>query len=136
MKIFISYKYTGVPLKKLYTQIDPIMTTLKDSNHEPFCNLYSEYFYIHNRYTTPMIMNHCFNEIRNCDIYLAFVDDIFGGGMAIECGYAYALNKKIVSLVPQSTEKFTTLTGISDEIYRYKNMEDMLSELQKIAHKL
>lgn len=133
MKYFLSYKFSGVLINKLHDDIDPIIELFKKYNHDIFCNLYYDDHYKKNKYTVKQIMDHCFDEINQCDIYFCFIDDIFSGGMAIECGYAYAKNKKIISLVPNNGPTFTTLCGISDENIYYdpNNMYDKIEQYLK-----
>lgn len=129
MKFFLSYKFTGVDKSKLYDYINPIIKIINDSGNDVFCNLYCDNFYIKNKYSAKEIMEHCFGELKKCDCYIAFVDDIFGGGMAIECGYAYCLGLKIIACIPNNTENFTSLKGICDTLIYYDDMNELNDKL-------
>lgn len=133
MKYFLSYKFTGVLINKLHDDIDPIIELFKKYNHDIFCNLYYDDYYIKNKYTIKQIMDHCFDEIDQCDICLLFIDDILSGGMAIECGYACGKNKKIIALIPNNGSTFTTLCGISDKniYYDSKNANDIYNKIEQ-----
>jgi nucleoside 2-deoxyribosyltransferase len=84
---------------------------------------------VENKYSAKKIMEHCFDEMKKCDYYIAFVNDIFGGGMAIECGYAYCLGLKIIACVPNSSESFTSLKGICDFLIVYNDTKELLDKL-------
>lgn len=130
MKYFLSYKFTGVPLHTLYQQINPLVDIIKDNNNTVFCNLYSEEQYYKNNFSTKQIMEHCFNELKTCDAYICYVTDTFAGGMAIECGYAHALNLPIIMCVPKNTkEKFTTLSSLATYRIDYIDQDDLEHQL-------
>lgn len=133
MRYFLSYKFTGVSLEKLHEAIDPIMELFKENDKDIFCNLYLLDEYEKKNFGTKEIMDHCFEEIDKSDIYIAYIDDAFAGGMAIECGYARAKNKKIVGIVPNNKNTFTTFKAIADELifYEENNLSDMHAQLEK-----
>ncbi len=132
MKYFISYKFTDIPRSVLHSSIGSLVEVLKAKKHEVFCNLYSDEHYVKNKCSVEQIMKHCFAELLKCDVYIAYVDPItgnFGGGSAIECGYAIATNKKIIAIIPDNGMKYTSLIGLADKVLLYKNSEDMLAQL-------
>ncbi len=135
-KFFISYKFTGVPLQKLHTQIDPIVAaiTKQYGRNNVFCNLYYNDIYLAEGYTVKEIMNHCVNALKTCDTYIAFVTDMFGGGMAIECGYAYCLGKTIITCIPSCArqDNYKSLIGISSIVISYDNIDDLCDKLVKV----
>ena len=129
-KYFLSYKFTGVNINELHKQIDPIVNIFnKTKNSKIFCNLYWDNFYVTNNFTAKQIMNHCFDNLKICDTYIAFVCDSFGGGMAIECGYAICAGLKIVACLPNNCETFTSLIGVSDHLIRYNSIQDLYKKL-------
>lgn len=122
MKVFISYKFTGIELEKLHQTFDPIVETLKKYGHTVFCNLYYLDFYQQNNYSIKQIFDHCFNELKTCNIYLCVVDkdQIFAGGMAIEFGYAYSLKLKTIVCFPNEYHS-TSVENLCDVIIHYDN---------------
>ena len=133
MKYFISYKFTGIPLDVLHKEIDPIVAILRKNGHDVFCNLYSESIYQSENYNGKMIMNHCFKELDQSDIYLTYINDQFGGGQAIECGYAYKLGLKIIACAPENMEHLTSLISVSDIVIRYNCHTDLLESIRKYS---
>ena len=129
VKIFISYKYTGEDLTKVWAAINKLTTTIHRTGNIYFCNLYSDDMYIKEHYTTKQIMDHCVENLKTCDIYLAYVTGDFAGGMAIECGYAYSLGMKIVACLPNNKETYTSLKGISTHVLTYEDLDDLCVKL-------
>jgi nucleoside 2-deoxyribosyltransferase len=132
MRYFISYKFTGVPLDVLHKEIDPIVAVLREKGHDVFCNLYSESMYQSEKYNGKMIMKHCFEELERSDVYLTYITDQFGGGQAIECGYACKLGLQIVACAPEGMEQLTSLKAVSDLVIRYSSHSDLLDRIKKI----
>lgn len=134
MRFFLSYKFTSIDKSKLYSSINNIIKIINDSGNDVFCNIYCDHFYIENKYSTAEIMEHCFRGLRKCDYYMAFIDNIFGRGMAIECGYAHCLGLKIIACIPNNTKKFTSLKGICDTIIQYDDTNDLYVKLNNYLH--
>jgi hypothetical protein len=131
-RYFLSYKFTGINVSELHEQIDPIVSTIKSHNNDVFCNLYYNDHYLENQFSAKQIMDHCFNEMKSCNAYIAYVSDIFSGGMAIECGYAYSLGLKIIACLPINQESFASLEGISSYVIRYDDIRDLCRSLDYI----
>jgi nucleoside 2-deoxyribosyltransferase len=135
-RYFISYKFTGVGLEKLYNDLDPIVKSIRDFGHDVFCNLYSLAEYQENGFGTNQIMQHCFDEIEKSDVLIIYVTDTFGGGSAIECGYAIGQGLEILALIPKnSPETYTTLKALSHHIIEYTDQDDLLLKLSKLYRK-
>lgn len=130
MRYFISYKFTGVDINYLHKLIDPIVEIIKLYGHDVFCNLYCDNMYIEHKYTPKQIMEQCFDEIRKCDICFVLIDDVFGCGMGIECGYAKCLNKKIV-MCTNNCSNITSIEWLSDIVIMYENNKNVLDEIKK-----
>lgn len=130
MHYFISYKFTGVDINELHKLIDPIVEIIKSYGHTVFCNLYCDDMYIENKYTPKQIMEHCFDEIRKCDVCFVLIDNVFGCGMGIECGYAKCLNKKIV-ICTNTCSNITSIEWISDIIIMCENSKNIFDEITK-----
>jgi len=132
MKYFLSYKFSGVAWEKLHNDIDPLVKIVKDNNHDIFCNLYHDHHYVSNNYSVKQILTNCFIELDTCDVYMAFVDDCFCDGMAIECGYAYSKNMPIVILVPESRQQcHASLDSLASHRIYYKNHDDLHTQLNE-----
>jgi nucleoside 2-deoxyribosyltransferase len=131
MNYFVSYKFTGIELTKLHEFVDPVVEIIKSHGNKVFCNLYYDDMYIKEKYTIKQIFAHCFENLKKCDIYLALIYDTFGGGMAIECGYAICLGKRIITCQPSELKNNTSLEGLSEYVIKYDSQNDMLSQLNK-----
>lgn len=129
MNIFLSYKFTGIPLDKLHADIDPIVKILREK-HKVYCNLYDEEFYIENHYTTKQIMDHAIGNLQQSDYLVVYVDEQIGEGMLIEAGYAYALKKPILLLIKKDI-KSVSLRGISSAVVEYDDHGDLLRKLSE-----
>jgi hypothetical protein len=131
MHYFISYKFTGVELVKLHEFIDPVVEIIKSYGHSVFCNLYYGDMYTQGKYTIKQIFDHCFENIKKCDVYVALIDDAFGGGMAIECGYAICHGKRIIACQPSNLKNNNSLESLSECVIKYDSIEDMHKNLKK-----
>ncbi len=128
MKIFVSYKFTGVPIDNIHALIDPLMDVLK-INHEPYCNLYDSKFYKDNKYGVKQIMDHAFSNLEDCDQQLVLLDHKeLSQGMCLEMGYAYKMKMPII-LVVRKDIKVSTLKAMSSHVIEYDNHDDMLEKL-------
>lgn len=136
-KYFISYKFTGRDINELHAEIDPIVEAMQIASgcNDVFCNLYYDDIYNADNYTVKEILDHCFGVLKNCDVYIAYVTDEFGGGMAIECGYAYCLGKTIVACIPESkiNASYKSLYGLCNSVIYYSDIADLCTKLGSYA---
>ncbi|MFA5763987.1 MAG: nucleoside 2-deoxyribosyltransferase [archaeon] len=77
-----------------------------------------------------------FDEVNNCDIFMAIVGNPPSGGVHVELGWASALNKKIILLLHEGQEYSPLITGLTSvsntKIVKFKDE----SEFPKILDKL
>ena len=70
-----------------------------------------------------------FNEVKNCDLFLAIVGNPPSGGVHIELGWASALDKKIILLLHEGFDYSPLVSGLSSvtnaKIIRFKNEKDI-----------
>lgn len=72
--MFISYRFSKVPVEDLQQLIYPIYDYLKSINVDVFCNFYYDSFYIENKWSEKQIMEHCFENIDARDNVLCLID--------------------------------------------------------------
>ena len=75
-------------------------------------------------------MKAIFEEIKKAD-ECVFYYSSKSTGMGIETGYAKALGKKIIVLLPEKTSISEALEGISDKIVTFKKVEELKEKLKK-----
>lgn len=128
MKYFISYKFNKLKFEQTKDKIDPLVALIKHFGHHVFCNLYYENYYTANNYSAKQILDHCFTKMKKCDAIIVYVDGDLGGGMGIECGYAYSLGLEIITCI--STESIhISLEGLSSHIIHYTGYSDLCNKL-------
>jgi nucleoside 2-deoxyribosyltransferase len=105
MKIFISYKFSGLTADAIQVVLDPLIAALKDKGIEHFCNFYHNY----DDMSTKDIMQHALDELKKCDTVLFVVNHGMSEGMLIEYGYAHCLGKQIWVLLKEDIKAPTTI---------------------------
>ena len=130
MRIFISYKFTGVPLADLNSTVVPLISKLREAGFDVFCNLERDSVYVQEKWTATQIMDECFTELDKCNYHITFVapDTAMGEGMLIELGYACKMKIPTMMLLP---DKFRSISAkaVVDDIITYSDMNDLLEKL-------
>ena len=75
-------------------------------------------------------MKSVFEEIKKADECIFYYNSK-STGMGIEAGYAKALGKKVIVLLPEKTSISESLEGISDKIVTFKKVEELKEKLKK-----
>ena len=130
MRIFISYKFTGVPKSTLNNTVTILISILKRAGYEVFCNLERDDEYVHKKWSAKEIMTECFNELEKCDYHITFVapNGKMGEGMLIELGYAKKMNLPTLLLFPRDYPSISA-KAVVDKFIIYQNMSDLLSRI-------
>ena len=132
MSVFISYRFSDIPIEELRKLIDPVYNIFKSNNVDVFCNFYKDAYYMENKYTAKQIMDDCFKEIDNRDIILCLVDtDKYSCGMLLEIGYALAKNKRIVVCFRKGCE-IDTLKAMANEVRIYEDYDELIESLDQV----
>lgn len=130
-RFFLSYKFTDVPLEQLHAEIDPIRDSITESGHDFFCNLYDEENYQKYGLTPKQIMQHALSELEKSTHCLVYIKDVFGGGSAMEVGYAIARGIPIIALVSVfNEEKLTSLRALADTVIQFDDLQTLKAHLQ------
>ena len=124
MRVFIGIKYyedgNNVGL------IEEIKEIIKTLGHEPYTFRDEEYIK-----DAKEMMERAFQKLNECDILLLEASE-HSFGVGIEAGYAFAKNKKIITIINESKEPSNTLKGTSNHYISYKTISDLKEKLQKV----
>ena len=135
-KIFISYRFTGVPEEQLHQLLDPIMGSLRNLGYDPYCNLYDLNYYEENSMDTREIMLHCFEKLEELDNsgfhLLIFDTPELSQGMMIEMGYSLKKGTKTVVLYREGLSLGTT-TSLANQSLSYTDLVDLKQKLQDVS---
>jgi len=124
MKIFISYKQTGIKKEEL-----DIKLNLLNSKIKPFCSN-SYCLWINDKpnfYEKEILINKIKNQIINCDVVLWLIDNKDKSEwQLLELWIAYSLWKKIILLVRNDIkEKYYLIYWATKNIYYFDKLEDL-----------
>ena len=122
MKIFLAIKYNKDSLEL----VPDIKGIIEKSEHTIYCFATDEP-YIKD---TKEMMRKAFEKIDESDLVIVESSNI-AFGVGIEAGYAFAKNKKIITIVNKSAENSSTLKGISESYIIYSDFTDLKIQLQK-----
>lgn len=123
MRVFIGIKYHKDGRNtKLVKELKDIIKSL---GHQPYS--FTDEGYINNE---KEMMQRTFQELDKSDIVLLEISES-SFGVGIEAGYAFAKNKKIVTIVNESQSTSRTLKGISNHCLSYKNSTDLKEKLRE-----
>jgi hypothetical protein len=129
--MFISYRFSGVPVSQLDQLIHPIYSYFKDSDVDIFCNYYRDKFYVDNSWDVNMIMAECFQNIDKSHTIICLVDtDKYSCGMLLEIGYALAKHKNIIVCSRINCE-INTLCKMASLNIVYSDYPELLSLLKE-----
>ncbi len=135
MRIFISYKFTGIRRSRLNRTVAVLVKTIRDAGYEVFCNLERDDEYIKKKWTCKEIMFDCLSELNNCDYHITFIApaSTMGEGMMIELGYAKKMNIPTLMLIPRDYYSVSA-KAVVDRYLIYKNMNDLLSKITSLIN--
>ena len=124
MKIFVSYKETGLEESELHGKLEKIKEIIWNIGHGSFV------YHLDTKYDNPTakeVMEKAKSEIETSDIVLAFINYPWKSeGMLLELGIAKALGKEILTLVNKEIENEYFLTyWISDNTVFFDKFEDI-----------
>lgn len=132
MKIFISYRFSDIPIEELEKLLNPVCDLFKNHNIQTFCNFYKDRHYKENGYTVSEIMDDCFLMIDQFDIILCLVDTPKQSpGMLLEVGYGLA-KEKLVMVCSRKDCEIDTLCELADENISYENYDDLIYKLKEL----
>lgn len=124
MKIFISYKQSGVDNQELTNNLWKISRFLKDLWHETFIYYFDAEF---SEKSPKQIIEIARDEIIKSDLVLSFIHhDQKSEWMLLELWIAYGNNIPIITLMNTQNEDDYYLTyGISDQTILYDSFEEI-----------
>jgi len=128
MKVFITSSFKNGENRK---EIEELCAIIKESGFEDFSFIRDVENYQKVFHDPKELMKRAKEEIEKCDILLIDMTDK-PTGRAIEAGIAYALGKKIISIMKKGTKIKDTTRGISDFIIEYEKISDIKDSLEEI----
>ena len=130
-KVFISYRFSDIPLETLHELIDPIVNFFTKAGLHIFCNLYFDNYYKENNYTPKQIMDHCFQELEGSDFVICLFDtNKYSCGLLLEIGYALA-NKKNITVFTREGCEIDTLIEVTNRNYKYNTNDELYEKIKE-----
>ena len=115
-----------------------IINYLKNKGHEVFSAHLKENFGNIKCLPDEFVVRD-FNDIKNCEYFIALIDEHFSGGVFIELGWASILKKKIIILIPVSMNKNEVTPVISGLQYltacvisKYQDMDHLIKIIDEL----
>lgn len=126
--MFITASYQG---RENREEIEKLCLLVRQSGFEDFCFIRDIENYRHVFNNPKKLMKRAFDEIQKSDWLLIDMTDK-PTGRAIEMGIAFALSKKIVTIMKRGTTIKDTVRGVSQAVVEYGNIEDIVLSLKKL----
>lgn len=127
MKVFITASFRNGDNKD---EIEYLCALIKKSGFEDFCFIRDVENYQKVFSDPKELMIRALKEISYSDFLLIDLTNK-PTGRAYEAGMAYALGKKIITIMEKGTVVKDTTIGISDLIIEYERLEDIVEILSK-----
>ncbi|KKQ31756.1 MAG: Nucleoside 2-deoxyribosyltransferase [Candidatus Shapirobacteria bacterium GW2011_GWE1_38_10] len=127
-RVFITASYQG---GRNRGEIEKLCLLVRQSGFEDFCFIRDVENYQHIFDDPKELMKRAFDEIQKSDWLLINMTDK-PTGRAIEMGIAFALNKKIVTIMKRGTIIKDTVRGVSQAIIEYENIEEIIPKLKEL----
>lgn len=127
-RVFLSYKYTGIPLHTIHELIDPIRDKIIQSGKEFVCNLYYDAYYKENDMNYDEILTHAISLSDSCNEYMIIVDNnAIGRGMMLEANHVKDMDLPMTLLFRGAVPAI--LRSMVDRIIEFKNVDDVIHQL-------
>ncbi len=128
MKIYITAPFKNGDNKE---EIEKICSIVKKAGFKDFCFIRDIENYQKIFDDAHELMTRAKQEIEKCEALMIDFDGPASGRM-IELGIAYALKKKIVLITKKGTKVKETISGVTDAIIEYKNIEDIIEPMTQL----
>ncbi len=131
MKIYLSYKQTGVELQILEKELNFFKKFFTSRGDEVFIRYLDEDW----QFLSPSeILSKTKDKIDQTDIVLTYIGHSgYSEGMLLELGMAYALGKEVVILIRKDlVNQYWAIKGLSRQIYKFEKFQDIEQLLIKI----
>ncbi len=115
-------------------EIEEICSLIKQSGFKDFCFIRNIENYKKVFNNSQKLMLRAKEEIIKSDVLLIDMTHK-PTGRAIEAGIAFALNKKIISIMKKGTKIKDTSKGISNAIIEYENINEIVKPLSVLFSK-
>ncbi len=128
MKVYITASFKGSDNR---VEIERMCSLVKESGFEDFCFIRDVENYEKVFDDAHELMQRAKQEIADCDVLLIEYTGP-GHGRMVELGIAYALGKKVILITKEGTFVKETISGVTDKIIDYKNLEDIVGPLKRL----
>lgn len=131
--IFISFGLNGETESDLKSMISPIKEKFSDKGISAYCNLFDEELSKRSVNFKPEDwMHEAFKKLNKAELqFVLLSSEAKDEGMILEIGYAIAKNIPVIVAVKDSI-KDTYLPNMADLVIRWKNIDDLLQQIEKI----
>ncbi len=128
MKVFITASFKEGKNK---AEIELLCSLVKESGFQDFCFIRDIENYQKMFHDSKELMDVAKEEIKKCDVLLIDMTHK-PTGRAIEAGIAFAMNKKIITIMKKGTKIKDTTKGISNMIIEYEKIKDIIKPLSNL----
>lgn len=129
MKAYIAIKYyEDCSNRKL---IEEISSALEINGFETTCIVRDMEKWGQVKFYPDKLMQGAIKAIESSGVIVIDLTEK-GTGIGIEAGYAYAKKIPIVTIAEKGSNISTTLRGISNEVFMYNNVEDLVAFFRSI----
>lgn len=128
MKVYIATSHKGTENKQ---HIEELCKAVHDAKMEDFCFIRDIQHYEDKIKDPKRLWEKIYDEIGACDALLIDVSGHPTSGRLVETGIAYALRKPVIVIERQGTHHKELFYGVSSEVIKYKNMQDLTKQLEK-----
>jgi len=132
MKAYLAVKYHEDKENK--ELVDSLNKTLEEAGFEVIC-LVSEEYEKDIEIPAEELMDRTFREIDKCDLTIIDLSEK-GVGLGIEAGYAKSENIPVYTIAEKGSEISKTLRGISREVIRYKEPEELKDKFKRLKKEM
>lgn len=128
MKVYVAASHKGTEYKQ---QIEELCTAVRKAGLVDFC-FNRDVLRYRNAISDPKEMwSQVRDEIGACDALLVDVSGHPTSGRLVEMGIAYSLRKPVIVIERKGTHHKELFYGISSEIIKYSDYEDLAKQLKK-----
>jgi len=132
MKIFLSYKFSGVDRKSLRVLIDCVSEKLESLGHTTFCFSRDIQHWGDTNISRSKIIPTALINLDSCDLLLAVIDEEGAStGVGIEVGYAQAKGKKVF-LATREGVGADYVASLADKVLEYYSIQTLKESLESL----
>lgn len=135
MKVFVSYKFSGVDLNEVTNLLTSAQDALEAAGHDPYMILFDkslEEARASNALSSPDFFFYGLKQLAASDIVLVLlVSEERSEGMLMEVGYALARGTPVV-VAQKEDVKNTYLPQVGTTTFTWANYQDLAKKIKEI----